>query len=509
MEKRIKNIVIVGGGTAGWITAGLLGARHPDRSENGLSITLIESPDIPIIGVGEGTWPTIRKTLSRIGIPEAEFLVKCQASFKQGSRFDKWVSGEDDDVYHHPFELPVSQNANALLHAWKSFAPGQTFSEAVCVQAASGLDNLAPKQKNMPEFVGAMNYAYHLDAVKMSVLLREHITDNLGVTYVRDHVTKVNGKRDADITSVSTRENGEIEGDLFIDCSGQSALLLGQHYGVETVDLSHILFNDRAVVTQVPVDMSAPIVSETISTAHEAGWIWDIGLTNRRGVGCVYSSRFMSDDRAEDTLRHYVGQAKDIEARVLKFTSAHRTHFWHQNCLAVGLSAGFLEPLEASAIVLVELSAEMLAENFPPTRRAMTAEARKFNKLFNYRWERIVEFLKLHYVLSRRTEDYWVENRNPETIPERLQEYLDIWKYRAPNQYDFEHASEVFPASSYQFIVYGMQMNPTVHPTLKPQVQDAIQKQMQNMVRKRKAFAAGLPTNRALLAGLEKEFKSA
>ena len=503
MNNRIQSIVIIGGGTAGWLTAGLIAARHKDRGPNGISITLIESPDIPTVGVGEGTWPTIRKTLSRIGLKETEFLLACEASFKQGSRFDGWVSGDAGDSYHHPFELPVSQTGSDLLHAWKSFAPDKTFAEAVCVQTASGLKHLAPRQRSMPDFVGAMNYAYHLDAVKMAELLRRHISENLGVSYLPDHVTGINGPRDGDIISVNTRENGEITGDLFIDCTGQASLVLGQHYGVEFLDQSDVLFNDRAVVTQIPVEPNSPIISETISTAHTAGWIWDIGLTRRRGIGCVYSSRHMSDDDAKTVLNNYTGKP-ELPTRLLKFKSGYRQHFWHKNCLAIGLSAGFLEPLEASAIVLVELSAEMLAENLPVTRAAMKVEAKKFNQIFKYRWERIVDFLKLHYVLSKRTEPYWTENRNPETMSERLAEYLEIWKHRAPSQYDFEHASEVFPASSYQFVLYGMLGRPDVHPTLEPRLQEVLQQQMQNVVKKQRAFAAGLPTNRALLAGLAK-----
>jgi len=501
MEKRVQNIVIIGGGTAGWITAGLLAARHPDRSQDGISITLIESPDVPTIGVGEGTWPTIRKTLSRIGIKEDEFLQRCGASFKQGSRFDGWVNGQPNDSYHHPFELPISRNANELLHAWKTFAPEKGFADAVCVQSTSEQDGLAPRKKSMPEYFGAMNYAYHLDAVKMAEVLREHVIDKLRVRYISDHVTKIMGDKDADIESVLTRSHGEISGDLFIDCTGQKSLLLGEHYGVEFTDQSHILFNDRAVVTQVPVQQDSPIISQTISTAHEAGWIWDIGLPTRRGIGCVYSSKYMSDGKAEEVLQNYT-RSKECETRRLSFTSGHREYFWHQNCLAIGLSAGFLEPLEASAIVLVELSAEMLADNLPVTRDGMDVEAKRFNDIFKYRWARIVEFLKLHYVLSQRNEPYWRDNRDVETIPLRLQEYLNVWKHRPPSQNDFEQASEVFPAASYHFVLYGMGFPAVTHPTLKPVLQEAMKTQMQTVLRKQKAFAAGLPTNRALLAGL-------
>lgn len=282
-------------------------------------------------------------------------------------------------------------------------------------------------------------------------------------------------------------------------------MLLGGHFSVPFIDQGHILFNDSAVVTQVPVTPDSAIVSETVSTAHEAGWIWDIGLTTRRGVGCVYASDYIDEGRAEEILRNYISTEQELTVRKIEFRSGHRAHFWHGNCVAVGLSAGFLEPLEASAIVLIELSAEMIAENLPVSRQTMPVEARKFNALFNYRWGRIIDFLKLHYVLSQRTEKYWQDNRNPDTIPERLQENLEVWKTRPPSGHDFEQASEIFPVSSYLFVAYGMGMAPTRHPTLKPRVQDALYQQMKNVFRKQKAFADGLPTNRALLSALARE----
>ena len=503
MSKVVRHVVILGGGTAGWITAGVLAARHPNRSDTGgLKITVIESPDVPTIGVGEGTWPTFRKTLLEIGLEENDFLRHCHASFKQGSRFDQWVTGEPGDSYHHPFELPVSQDGAEVLHAWKSFAPDKTFAEAVCAQVSASLAGLAPRQHGMPGFLGSLNYAYHVDAQGLAELLRDHCTGKLGVTRICDHVTDVIGAPGELIEGLQCREAGCIDGDLFVDCTGHASMLLGQHFGVPFVDQGHVLFNDRALVTQVPVRSGDEIVSETVSTAHAAGWIWDIGLTTRRGVGCVYSSAHMDEDRAAEVLSQYTGQADPGHFRQLSFRSGHRQHFWHRNCVAIGLSAGFLEPLEASAIVLIELSAEMLADNLPASYAAMRLEAKRFNEVFSYRWERIIEFLKLHYVLSRRTGDYWEDHRRAETIPERLQESLEIWTHRPPGVHDFEQANEVFPVSSYLYVAYGMGMTPKFHPTLRPRKQDALRNEMTKVARKKRALSASLPTNRALLSGL-------
>jgi tryptophan halogenase len=231
---------------------------------------------------------------------------------------------------------------------------------------------------------------------------------------------------------------------------------------VEWIDRSDVSFNDRALAVQVPVEPGSAIASQTVGTAHAAGWLWDIGLPTRRGIGCVYSSRFLSDEAAAETLRGYVArQFPDadpgaIEPRRLAFRTGHRASPWQGNCIAIGQSAGFIEPLEASAIVMIELSLRALADAFPASRTVLAIHARRFNALLRYRWDRIVEFLKLHYVLSRRNEPYWLAQRNPETIPERLAENLILWRDHPPAMRDFPAAEEIFPAASQQYVLYGM-----------------------------------------------------
>ncbi|MBT8140979.1 MAG: tryptophan 7-halogenase [Gammaproteobacteria bacterium] len=512
MSKQIRNVVVVGGGTAGWLAASLIAARHHVADqENGIHITLIESPDIPTVGVGEGTWPTMRKTLKRIGLNEEEFLATCDASFKQGSRFDGWVTGNKDDSYLHPFAALINGPSHDLYRAWKALSADRSFANVMCPQTEVCAQGLAPKQKNSPEYAAALNYAYHLDAVKLAKMLTAHATKNLGVVHIRDHVVEVVGDKDKDISAVKTRENGNIEGDLFIDCTGHRSVLLGQHYGVGFVDKSDILFNDRALTIQVPyADESTQIASQTISTAHDNGWIWDIGLPTRRGIGCVYSSRHCSDDEARSILEQYVrstGSTIDLDelgVRKLEFPSGYREKFWHRNCVAIGLSAGFLEPLEASALVLVELSAEMLAENFPGDRTVMDILAKRFNALFAYRWERIIDFLKLHYVLSKRENEYWQDHRMLSTIPQRLQELLLLWKQQPPGRDDFSHIDEVFPAASYLYVLYGMGFETTLNSSLKPLKKGEVIKQMQMVEQKIRTLTAVLPTNRSLLTAISK-----
>ena len=510
-SEAVRRIVIVGGGTAGWLAACLLAARAGECAAVPLEVTLIESPDIPTIGVGEGTWPTMRGTLQQIGIGEAEFLLACDACFKQGSRFHGWRTGEAGDSYYHPFGPPADGAPRDLVAAWQEGAADRPFAEVVSPQPRACALDLAPRQRPMPDYAGALNYAYHLDAGKFGALLARHGSERLGVRHLRDHVIGVDRTADGDIAAVVGRDAGRVEGDLFIDCSGHAALLIGQQLDVPFRDRSSELFNDRALAVQVPVEGGSAIAAQTDATAHAAGWIWDIGLPTRRGIGCVYSSDFASDDQAAATLRAYLrSQLPHLDAdeaafRRLTFRSGHREHFWERNCLAVGLAAGFVEPLEASAIVLVELSLQALLENFPADRSAMELHARRFNALFRYRWDRIVEFLKLHYVLSRREEPYWRAHREPGSVPERLAELLRLWRDQPPSRYDLPQVDEVFPAASYQYVLYGMGFPAPARRAGRPDAQGGAAKLFGQVEQRARALAASLPTNRAYTDALRAE----
>ena len=454
MSKPIKHVVIVGGGSAGWLAAGVIAAGQPS-----LEVTLVESPDVAPIGVGEGTWPSMRDTLHRIGVSESAFFRECDAAFKQGSRFNGWRGGEDH--YFHPFVLQQGFGEADLVEQWQRAYPGVPFADLVSFQPHLCVQGRAPKQPATPEFAAVANYGYHLDAGKFGVFLRKHCLEKLGVRYVPDHVTAVNSRENGDIASLQTKEHGALEGDLFIDCTGMQSLLLGRHYGVPLLRRKDVLFNDSALAVQVPYEREdSPIASQTTSTAQRAGWIWDIGLPTRRGIGHVYASSHITDEQAEADLRAYVGV--DMPSpRKLTFEPGYREQFWHRNVVAIGLSAGFIEPLEASALALVEMSAAMVSDDLPATRDAMDIVARRFNDAFTYRWERVIEFLKLHYVLSGRTDsDYWHDNRRSETIPARLRELLVLWRHRPPSRLDFNRIEEVFPSASWQYVLYGMDFKP-------------------------------------------------
>lgn len=504
MDQSIRRIVIVGGGTAGWLSACYLAARLAD-APTPVDITLVESPDISTIGVGEGTWPTMRETLAVIGIDEAEFLAACDGSFKQGSRFDGWVTGRSGDSYRHPFTPPPA-NIRQLLSAWAAMPEDVGFAAAVTPQARVCSLDLAPRQPAMPPYAGALNYGYHLDAAKLAALLSRRATERLGVRHITATVTSV--RRDGDhIAAVETREQGEIGGDFFIDCSGFRAVLVGDALGVGWNDLSGQLLNDRALAVQLPVPDGAAVASETVATAHDAGWLWEIALPTRRGIGCVYSSSAMSDEAAVATLRRYllaVDDRADLEGlsqRLLRFPTGHRKQFWKGNCLAVGLSAGFIEPLEASAIVLVELSLKALADNFPRSHSSMRIHAHRFNDLFALRWRRIVDFLKLHYVLSGRDAPYWRAQRDPSTVSSELTDLLELWEEQPPSAYDFPLADEMFPAASHQYVYFGMRGRDAA-PAAAQVGGETLIAQVKERGRR---LASTLPTNRGYLDRLRSE----
>jgi tryptophan halogenase len=435
MVRPVKNIVIVGGGTAGWLTAGLIAAKHKARQATGFTVTLVESPNTPIIGVGEGTWPTLRTSLAKIGVSETDFFRECDAAFKQGAKFARWTTGAADDAYYHPLMLPQGFSQVNLAPHWLASASGQSFCDAVTPQGRLCDEGLGPKTITAAPYQGAANYAYHLDAGKFAPFLQRHCCDKLGVRHVLADVRSVAMTDDGDIRGVVTEQHGEIQGDLFVDCTGFRALLLGDALGVPFRDCGDVLFCDTALAIQVPYETeTSPIASHTISTAQSAGWIWDIGLPTRRGTGHVYSSRHISDEDAERELRAYIGPAgRDLPARKIPIRSGHRETFWKRNCVAVGLAAGFLEPLEASAIVLIELSAKLIAEQMPACREVMDIVAARFNATTHYRWGRIIDFLKLHYVLSQRSDTaFWRENRARDTIPDRLDDLRMLWRDQPP-----------------------------------------------------------------------------
>ncbi|HWA89469.1 MAG TPA: tryptophan halogenase family protein [Rhizomicrobium sp.] len=501
---RVRSVLIVGGGTAGWMAAAYL-ARVLGRE---IAITLVESPEIGTIGVGEGTFPSIRGTLSTIGIDEADFLRKANATFKQGVHFVDWVRAPGSagvNSYFHPFSVPSYRGDGLeLLPYWLLGAAGKdvAFAEAVTLQKKVADAARAPKRLKDGAYQGALNYAYHFDAVRFAGCLRGEAVA-LGVRHLQAKVRDVELDERGDVARVVTDDHGALSADLYIDCSGFQALIIGKALGVPFKNLNDQLFVDRAVALQVPYPRpDHPIASYTISTAREAGWIWDIGLRERRGTGYVYSSRYSDDDRAEQVLRDYVGSSGDgLSARRLKLNCGYRTVQWVGNCAAIGLAAGFLEPLEASGIGLIEAAVYLIAHLFP-LGGEMAEVSRQFNAQMTGRFERIAAFLKLHYCLSQRTDSqFWIDNADPRTIPDALADKLAMWRTRPPHRLDFIADMEMYPTSSWQFVLYGMEFQTALDAARYPRFDDAV-REMRNIRLVAERARGDLPTHRELIERL-------
>ncbi|WP_044560979.1 tryptophan halogenase family protein [Azospirillum sp. B4] len=535
-----RRILIVGGGTAGWLTAAYLARTLGAKEPGGVDITLIESKDIGIIGVGEGTFPTIRSTLAAIGIDEARFLRESTATFKQGVHFVDWAETPAPDAmptqalgavaghshYFHPFNFPHQGNGPELLPYWLLGGAGDVpFAEAVTLQKAVADACRAPKRPVDPPYHAPLNYAYHFDANRFAALLRT-VGMELGVRHLVGTVNRVVLDAAGSVAQVDTLEHGGLTADLYVDCSGFRAEIIGRALNVPFKSYQDVLFNDRALALQVPYDRpDAPIPSYTVATAHEAGWTWDIGLNDRRGTGYVYSSRHTDDARAEEVLRRYLGpaaaQGRDggrdggREPRLLKFDSGCRAAQWVGNCVAVGLAGGFFEPLESTGIMLIEVAAHMIAQFFPwggigggaagedsaRTAAAMAATARTYNALMGKRYERIVDFLKLHYCVTRRTDSaYWRDNADPATIPESLRDRLAQWAKRPPCRFDFVADHETFLPASYQYVLYGMGFKTDLEPSRALyRRMDEARHEFRGLRTVGPQAVASLPTHRALV----------
>ena len=471
VNRPTRKVVVVGGGSAGWITANVVAAEHQGARPHAVQIVLVESPDVPSVGVGEGTWPSMRTTLQRIGIAEPDFVCAAEASFKQGTRFCGWSGRSGFDRYTHPFSWPAEYASLNPARHWLTQIPANRtpFAEAVTPQAHIMARGLGPKQAQTPPYAFAVNYGYHLDAGKFAELLRRHAVRRLGVTHILANVESIDSHADGDVAALVLSNGQRVEGDLFVDCTGARALLIGQHCRQRLRSVAPMLFNDRAMVVQVRYadPRNDPIASATCATAQAAGWIWDIGLHTRRGLGYVFASTHTDEETALCTLKRYIAETSpqvDAEAlayRTIPFQPGYRDAFWHRNCVAVGLSAGFVEPLEASALALIEQAATFIAEQLPRDRHIMAVAAKRFNAKMHRHWQRIVEFLKLHYAVSTRTDSvYWRDHRTRATWPDTLQEKLTVWQQQPPWHDDAPMLDELFPSASYQYVLYGMGFEP-------------------------------------------------
>ena len=333
--------------------------------------------------------------------------------------------------------------------------------------------------------------------------------DKLGVEHRLGHVDRITSAENGDIAALQLTSGETIHGDFFVDCTGFTALLIGKHYGIPFVSQRHRLFNDTALAVQAEyASEDAPVASVTKATAQSAGWVWDIALPSRRGIGYVFSSEHTSVEKAEEELAAYLKADPHLAAeqpgpRKIQFQPGHRETFWHRNCVAIGVSAGFVEPLEATALILIEKSAEWVSEQLPEDKAAMPIVAKRFNDVTRQHWSAIIDFLKLHYVLTKRSDSaYWRDHCEAASIPDSLHESLTLWRTQAPWLYETNFRIELFTAASLQYVLYGMGFRTETEGDRYRQwshEEGIAQRLMRESRQNAETLIASLPTNRDLL----------
>jgi len=479
------SIVIIGGGSAGWLTANIL-HRHLNAPNRPLvDITVIESASIGRIGVGEATIPTLKRTLAELGIDEYEFMRRTNATFKQAIRFTNWQRTNDPQqphVYYHPFEsfsvtqrnspagyygplerMLYSEQGDVTNYWWHRAQDGRARAYAYesGIQAYLCDARRSPKRADAASFESEAPYAYHFNAELFGDYLVE-IGIGRGIRRIVDDVVSADITDDGTIVSVATRTHGAVAGAFFVDCTGFASLLIEKTLNVPYVEYGQHLMCDRAVALPVPLDGAAPR-PYTSSIASDAGWIWEIDLSTRQGTGYVYSSQFVDDDTAEETLRRHIGpRAEGLSSRRLRMRVGRRAEFWRKNCVAIGLSAGFVEPLESTGIYLIEMGAHYLAEFFPFHGEQPRAIER-YNAIMASQFDEVRDFIVLHYCLSKRDDTpFWREVSRQPRIPESLASKLDLWSRYLPNKLHLRDSLQIFDHRNYECILFGMGWKPKV-----------------------------------------------
>ncbi len=469
----IKDIIIVGGGSAGWMAASYI-AKSLNFNCN---ITVIESETIGRIGVGEATVPTIKtEFFDRLGLPESEWMKPCNATYKMGVKFSNWRKSieEGGDYYYHNFgEIPSFDDV-PLTHVWIKKYLEENYKvpmDYACFSSLLACDQ--NKSPNLLDGTQVQHYAYHFDALLLANFLKTWSTKR-GVKHIVDDLATAELHHNGDIKCVVSKTSGKkYYADLFIDCSGFAGFLIEQVLKEPIITFDKSLLTDRAVALNIPETPERDgIRPYTTSQAMKAGWMWQIPLFNRSGNGYVYSSQFMTQEEAEKEIRSYFGKrAEGIDARHIKFQSRRRQRCWVGNCVSIGLSSAFLEPLESTGIYFIYAALYQLVKNFP--RKEINPALRdKFNKKVAYMVEDVKDFIVMHFKTAVREDTaFWKANKYDTQTPDSLQLILDRQKAGIPIRKSHQGDQQLYTSfaarfenfwtnSSYQCIFAGVDFLP-------------------------------------------------
>ena len=450
--KRIRSIAIVGGGTAGWMAASMLARALPGTRT---VITVVESAEIGIVGVGEATIPPILDLLRYLSIDEADFVRHTQATYKLGIKFIDWKTvGES---YWHPFGTfgaPILRRP--FYHAWhKARAEGVPlrFNDySACAALGDDFAFRFPDPAADSPAAG-LRYALHFDAALVAKYLRAY-AERLGVVRLERTVAGATRRENGFLDELKFSDGSSLKADFYIDCSGFRGVLIEQVLGAGYVDWTSMLPCDRAVAW--PSTTAGRRAPYTQSLARGAGWQWSIPLQHRTGSGYVYSSQFCSDEEARDDLLGVIGTPPLAEPRFLRFTTGRRKVFWSGNCLAMGLASGFLEPLESTSIHLASSSLYHLLEHFPDTHFDQS-NIDSYNAEVTQEFERARDFIVLHYCLTQREDTPLWRYCRTMALPDSLRERIEL--YRGSGRVRWR-AGELFTDTSWFYIFEGLGMQP-------------------------------------------------
>jgi tryptophan 7-halogenase len=451
--KRINSIVIAGGGTAGWMTAAALSKIF---EKSNYAIFLVESPDIGTVGVGEATIPPLTSFNNMLGMNEADFMKKTQATFKLGIEFINWrMIGEK---YLHGFGAFGANNQGLAFYnywfKWLLENPGEDIGECSVVVASARKEKFLRAEDSSNSLIKNMRYAYHLDAGLYANYLKE-ISIKRGVTHIQGDIAAVNlDPQNGFIESLRLANGNVIAGDFFIDCTGFRSLLLGQALKVPYISWEQWLFCNSALA--VPTSTIEAPIPYTKATAHSAGWQWRIPLQHRTGNGLVYSSLYMSDQNARDLLLSHLDGELLAEPKQLRFTPGRRERMWEKNCVALGLASGFIEPLESTSIHLIQTAIIRLSQLFP-TGDYSPSLVKKYNDEARFEIEEVRDFIILHYKATARSDSAFWNTCREMAVPESLMERLELFISSGRVRYD---QKETFTDSSWVSVLLGQGLVP-------------------------------------------------